>query len=107
MKKLTLGCFAAVAMFSFAAAADQMSGYISDSHCGVAHSSASAANTKCIDKCLKGGSDPVLVSDGKVMKFDDASKDKAKEYAGKEVTVNGTMDGDAIKVESITAAASK
>lgn len=104
MKKLAFGCFFAVSLFSFAAAAEQMTGYVSESHCGATHSSPSAANTKCIEKCLKGGSDPVLVSDGKVMKFDDESKDKAKAYAGKNVTIDGSMDGNTVKVSSISEA---
>jgi hypothetical protein len=51
--------------------------------------------------CIKGGADPVLVSEGKVMKFDDESKEKAKEFAGDNVKIDGTMDGDTIKVSSI------
>ena len=104
MKKFAFGCVFGVSLFSFAATADQMTGYVSDAHCGAAHSSPSAANTKCIDKCLKGGSDPVLVSDGKVMKIDDSSKDKAKAYAGKNVTIDGSMDGDMVKISSISEA---
>jgi hypothetical protein len=102
MKTLTFGCFLAVSVFSFAAAADQMTGYISDAHCGAKHTSPSAANTKCVkDMCINGGADPVLVSDGKVMKFDDASKEKAKAFAGKNVSIDGSMDGDAVKISSI------
>ena len=102
MKKLTFGCFLAVSVFSFAAAAEQMTGYISDAHCGAKHSSPSAANTKCVkDMCINGGADPVLVVDNKVVKFDDDSKKKALAFAGKNVTIDGTMDGDALKVNSI------
>jgi hypothetical protein len=82
--------------------ADQISGYISDAHCGAKHSSPSAANTKCVvDMCMKGGSDPVLVKDGKVIKFDSASKEKAAAFAGKNVSIDGTMDGDVLKVNNI------
>lgn len=102
MKKLTFGCFLTVSVFSFAAAAEQMTGYISDAHCGAKHSSPSAANTKCVkDMCINGGADPVLVVDNKVVKFDDDSKKKAVAFAGKNVTIDGTMDGDALKVNSI------
>lgn len=104
MKKLAFGCLFAVSLFSFSAAADQMTGYVSDAHCGATHSSPSTANTQCINKCLKGGSDPVLVSDGKVMTFDADSKDKAKAYAGKNVTIDGSMDGSTVKVTSISEA---
>ena len=101
MKKLIFGCFVTVFVCSMGAFAEQMTGYISDAHCGAAHDKVSAANTKCIDGCLKKGSDPVLVSDGKVMKFDDASKDKAKSFAGKEVKIDGSMSGDLVTINSI------
>lgn len=101
MKKLVLGFTLALSLGSFGAFADQVTGYISEAHCGSAHSSPSAANTACIKKCLGGGSDPVLVSDGKVIKIDAASKDKAVAYAGENVTVNGSIDGDTLKIDSI------
>lgn len=104
MKKLTLGCILVFSAFSVAASAEQMTGYISDAHCGAKHSSPSAANTQCVEKCLKGGADPVLVSDGKVIKLEGDSKDKAKEYAGKDVTIDGSMDGDLLKITSISEA---
>jgi hypothetical protein len=101
MKKLIFASFMAASLCSFGAFADEMTGYVSDAHCGAAHSSPSAANTACINKCLKGGSDPVLVSNGKVIKIDAGSKDKAVAFAGENVTVNGTMDGDALKIDTI------
>ena len=101
MKKLVFASILAASLCSFAAFADDISGYVSESHCGAKHDSVSAANTKCIDACLKGGSDPVLVKDGKVMTFDADSKDKAKAYAGKEVKIDGSMDGGVVKINSI------
>ena len=105
MKKLVLASIMTMSFGSFAAFADQMTGYISDSHCGTAHSSPSADNTACIKKCLNNGSDPVLVSDGKVVKIDPASKQKAVGFAGENVTVSGTMDGDNLKIDTIEKAA--
>jgi hypothetical protein len=104
MKKLVFASILAGSLCSFGAFADTMSGYISDAHCGAAHNSPSDANTACIKKCLGGGSDPVLVSNGKVIKIDSASRDKAAGFAGQNVTVNGSMDGDTLKIESIEAA---
>ncbi len=106
MKKLFFASFLAVSVCSLAASAEEMTGYISDSHCGKAHNSPSEKNTACVNKCLGGGSDPVLVSNGKVMKFDADSKDKAKALAGENVKIDGTMDGDTIKVNSIEKASS-
>lgn len=103
MKKLFFAVPAGLALFSVASFADTMTGYVSDAHCGAKHSAVSDANTKCINGCLKGGGDAVLVSEGKVYKFDAASADKAKALAGKDVTVDGTLSGDTVTVNSITA----
>jgi hypothetical protein len=101
MKKLIYSCALAMALAPAALIADDITGYISDAHCGAAHNAPSDANTKCIDTCLKKGSDPVLVSNGKVMQFDADSKDKAKAFAGQNVKIDGTMDGDVVKINSI------
>ena len=101
MNKLVLSCALVFSLTPAALVADGISGYVSDSHCGAAHSSVSDANTKCIQACLKRGSDPVLVSNGKVMQFDSDSKEKAKAYAGENVKIDGTMDGNTVKVNSI------
>ena len=101
MKKIVLASILGASLCSFTAFADEISGYVSDAHCGAAHSSVSEANSKCIAKCLGKGSDPVLVSDGKVMKFDDASKSKAKAFAGQTVKIDGSMSGDTVTVNSI------
>ena len=101
MKKLVLATFLAASVGSVAALADQITGYVSEAGCGAKHSTVSAANTKCVEGCIKKGSDPVLVSEGKVMKFDSDSKEKAKAYAGQNVKIDGTMDGDVVKITSI------
>jgi hypothetical protein len=101
MKKLIFASIVAVSLCSFGALADEITGYVSESHCATAHSSPSAANTACIKKCLNGGSDPVLVSNGKVIKIDAGSKDKAVAFAGDNVTINGTVDGDTLKIDTI------
>jgi hypothetical protein len=101
MKKFVLATFLVASVGSVAAVADSMTGYISEAGCGAKHSAVSAANTKCVEACIKKGSDPVLVSDGKVMKFDADSKEKAKAFAGQSVKIDGTMDGDVVKITSI------
>ena len=107
MKKLILVSFLTVSAGAVLASAEAISGYVSDAHCGAAHSSVTAANTKCVDGCMKKGGDPVLVSDGKVIKFDADSATKAKAFAGQQVTIDGTLDGDVLKVTSIDKAAAK
>jgi hypothetical protein len=101
MKKFVLATFLVASVGSVAALADQLTGYVSESGCGAKHSTVSAANTKCVEACIKKGSDPVLVSEGKVMKFDADSKEKAKAFAGQNVKIDGSMDGDVIKISSI------
>src|SRR3954452_8398755 len=101
MKKFLLISAAAAGVMSLPAFGEQVSGYISDAHCGKAHDKVSDANTACIKKCTGAGSDPVLVSSGKVMKFDADSKQKAVAHIGEEVKIDGTVDGDVIKVSSI------
>jgi hypothetical protein len=103
MKKLVIASFLTASLCSFAAFADEMNGYISDAHCGAKHDKVSAANTKCVETCLKGGADPVFVADGKVMKLDAASVDKAKSFAGQSVKVDGTVNGDTLTINSIDA----
>ncbi len=101
MKKLLFASILTMSFCSVSVFADDITGYISDAHCGAAHNAPSAASTACINKCLKGGSDPVLVKDGKVMTFDSASKDKAQAHAGENVKIDGTMSGDVVTISSI------
>jgi hypothetical protein len=104
MKKFVLAAFLTSSLYSVAALADTMSGVISDSHCGAKHNTASAANEKCVNGCLKGAAKPVLVSDGKVYQLDEASQSKAAALAGKSVNVDGKVDGDTVTVSSISEA---
>ena len=104
MKKFLFASVLAVSFGSWAAFADDITGYVSESHCGAAHNAPSAANTACIRKCLKSGSDPVLVSNGKVMQFDGASKEKAKAHAGENVRIDGAMNGDVVQITTIARA---
>lgn len=102
MKKLFVGSLLGLGLCALTVSAEEVTGYISDAHCGAKHSSVSEKNTKCVkDMCIKGGADPVLVSNGKVMKFDAASKEKAVAMAGEMVKISGTVEGDTIKIDSI------
>ena len=101
MKKLTLGATIVGSLFAFSAFAAEMTGVISDSHCGAAHSEASAAAEKCVAKCVKGGSAPVFVSEGKVYKIDEDSKSKVMSHLGHNVTIDGDFTEDSVKVESV------
>jgi len=89
--------------FGCLAWADSWTGTVSDSMCGAKHAHASAEAAACVAKCVSGGSKYVLVSHGKVYQVD--NQDAFKDYAGKRVTVTGSVSGDAITVEKVEAAA--
>jgi hypothetical protein len=104
MKKLVLASLLSVSIWPVAATPAELSGYISDSHCGAKHNIVSEENTKCVTGCLK-KADPVLVKDGTVLKFEPGSAAKAKEFAGQNVKIDGREDGDIVTIGSIAKAA--
>ncbi|HWB86888.1 MAG TPA: DUF5818 domain-containing protein [Bryobacteraceae bacterium] len=87
---------------SLSAMAAEWTGYIADQACAGKQGAkaASASHAACAAKCIKGGSEAVLVTaDGKVYKIADQAK--VVDHAGQKVTLTGTMDGDSIKVDSV------
>lgn len=103
MKK-AIGVLALGGMMAAGAMADTWTGFVSDAMCGAKHTGASEKDAKCAQSCVKRGSDAVLVTDGKVVKFTADSKDKISELVGKKVTVTGSMEGGSLKVEEAKAA---
>jgi hypothetical protein len=97
MKKLVL-----ISLFSISAFAGEMTGTISEDHCGAKHAAGSAADQKCVEGCVKGGATPVFVSDGKVLKISDPAK--VQDFLGKKVVVKGDLSGDTVTIASIEAA---
>lgn len=94
---LVVGCMA------FAAETEKsFTGTLSDSHCGAKHSTPSKMAEECVEKCVSGGAEYVLVSHGKVYKLD--AQDKFKGMGGKSVHVKGTLSGDTITVSSVSEA---
>ncbi|HEY1241485.1 MAG TPA: DUF5818 domain-containing protein [Bryobacteraceae bacterium] len=89
---------ALAAGFSASAFAADYKGYIIDEKCS--KNAAMKGDVDCANKCIKGGSPAVLVTDsGKVYKI--ANQDKVIAMAGKEVTVSGKAAGDTITVDSV------
>jgi len=96
-KSLTLLGLAAT--FSFGAFAADFNGYVIDQNCST--KPAMKGNVACAEKCIKGGSPAVLVTDdGKVYKFSDQAK--VVDYAGKKVTVTGRLKDDTITVSKVS-----
>ena len=96
-KSLTL--FALAATFSFGAMAADYSGYIIDQNCST--KPAMKGNVDCANKCIKGGSPAVLLTeDGKVYKI--AEQAKVADHAGQKVTISGKLKGDTISVDKVS-----
>jgi len=71
--------------------------------CGAKHMAKDKSAAECTRECLKAGSDYALVVGDKIypLKGDKTEIDK---YAGQRATVKGTLDGNNINVQTITAA---
>lgn len=90
--------FAMVLGLSAVAMAEDVTGYVVDKNC--AGKPAMKTNAACSERCVKGGSPAMLVTEeGKVYAM--APQDKVTSFAGKKVTVTGKVDGESITVESI------
>ena len=102
MKKLFISTMMLASFCAATAMAEDVTGFISEAGCGAKHTGADAkADAACVRTCIKKGSAPVFVSDGKVYKFDEASLAKAKKLAGDKVQVSGTVNGDTVSATSI------
>jgi hypothetical protein len=100
MKRVMLLAFAFLVFGSLSFAADDtFSGVVSDSHCAAKHATASAGAEQCVEKCVSGGANYVLVSNGKVYQVD--AQDKFKGLGGKNVEVTGSLKDDSITVTSV------
>ena len=77
-----------------------MTGYISDSQCGVSNGNGSKESRTCAKDCIKNGASPVFVSekDQKVYKL--AGKD-VKSHLDYKVTITGDVKGDTITVADV------
>lgn len=84
-----------------------ITGYISDSHCGLMHMSGMGDEKSCTLACVKGGGQFVLADHAKkvVYTLDKEGQEKAREFAGREVKVTGHVTGKTIHVTKIEAAA--
>ncbi len=104
MKKLFILSMA----FSAASFAATFNGTIMDGMCADAKKDPATHTAKCAMACAKSGYG-LMTSDGKYIKFDEAGNAKAlaalkdtSKKADLKATVNGTMDGDTLKVETVS-----
>ena len=78
--------------------AAEFKGFVEDTAC--ASKAGMKDNAACAEKCIKGGSPAVLVGeDGTVYKI--ANQDKIASFAGKKVTVNGSVKEGTITVDDV------
>jgi hypothetical protein len=100
MKKLVAISVLSLSMLSVSALADTFKGVVSDAMCSKNAAKASSPDhAACAQSCIKGGEAPVLVVGSKVYKI--ANPDKLTAFAGKTVTVDGTLAAGTITVTSV------
>ncbi|HKW64483.1 MAG TPA: hypothetical protein VJN89_18165 [Candidatus Acidoferrum sp.] len=101
--KLRLSTAIAATLFAgtLALAADSsMTGWISDSQCGVKGANEKAG--ECTTKCVKEhGAKYVFVNDADKKVYVVDAQDKVAAHAGHHVTVKGTVDGETLKLATI------
>src|SRR6476646_9733729 len=102
MKKIAI--FIAGAALMMAAETKTVTGVITDEMCGNDHKMMNVKpDSKCVTECVKGmGSKYALLSDSKVYILSDQKT--PEKYAGRKVTVTGTVDGKNMQVTSIAPA---
>jgi hypothetical protein len=86
-----------------AGATKTLTGEVSDTMCGAKHMAKDKTAAECARECAKAGSDYALVVGGKVYSLK-GDKTELGKFAGQRATVTGTLDGNNITVQSITAA---
>jgi hypothetical protein len=97
MKKLTTVAALSLGLAAMGMAAE-FKGFVEDQKC--AGMPEMKDDAQCAQKCIKGGSPAVLVTeDGKIYKIADQAK--IVPHAGMKVTVTGNLKGDTISVDSV------
>jgi uncharacterized protein (DUF2236 family) len=105
MKRIAL-TLAAAALMLAADAPQTITGTITDNMCGGDHKAMNMGpDAKCLAECIKTMGAKYAVWDGKTV-YELSDQRAASKYAGKKVTVRGTVDAAAktIQVTSIAAA---
>lgn len=80
-------------------------GKISDDMCGLKHTMG-GSDKECTESCVKGGSKYVLADEKNQKVYQLSDQQKPAAFAGEDVKVVGTLNGDTITVDSIAAAKS-
>jgi hypothetical protein len=100
MKKLIAITTLALSLASASAFAESFTGVVADAMCAKDAAKASSPDhAACAKKCIKGGEPAVLIVGSKVYAV--SNPDTLTAYAGKKVTVDGTVSGDTLTVKSV------
>ena len=100
MKKLVALTALTLSFATAGAFAESFTGVVSDAMCAKNPAKASSAeHASCAQKCIKGGSPAVLIVGEKVYKV--SNPDTLTDFAGKTVTVDGSVAADTITVKSV------
>jgi hypothetical protein len=100
MKKLLALTALAFSLTSASAFAESLTGVVADAMCAKDAAKASSPDhAACAKKCIKGGEPAVLIVGSKVYAV--SNPDKLTAFAGKTVTVDGTVSGDTLTVNSV------
>jgi hypothetical protein len=83
-------------------AAQTTKGYISDSMCGKHHVMPGASDEECTEACVKAGAKYVLVA-GETVYTLDGDVSQLKPFGGKQVAIEGTINGANLTVQKVTA----
>ena len=100
---VVVAVFALSALAAKAADSSKITGYISDSMCGVKHAGSGA---ECVKKCIAGGMKPVFVDDAKKSVWSIDNPEAVKNFYGDHVTVTATADDGAksVHIDAVEAA---
>jgi hypothetical protein len=101
MKKLFAVCTLSLSLLSVTAMAETFHGVVSDEMCAKNDiaKAGTAGHSDCAKKCIGMGSPAVLVVGTKIFKVSNPKTLNA--FAGKAVTIDGTVAGDTITVASV------
>ncbi len=100
MKKLVAVSVLSLSLISASALAESFKGVVSDTMCSKDTAKASSPDhAACAQSCIKGGDAPVLIVGSKVYKI--KNPDKLVAFAGKTVTIDGSLSADTITVISV------
>jgi hypothetical protein len=85
-----------------APATQKISGVITDSKCAAKHAKNSRkSSAECTKACVRGGAKYTLVNGDKVYTLE-GKQDQLERVAGERATVEGIVDGNTIKVASVS-----